>query len=90
MAMYLMSSHKKGVSSCQMARDIRVTQKTAWFIQQKIRTLYAQCDTPALEGEIECDRCISAGARRTGTQDGGLRRRRAVGIVSYADVRRAA
>ena len=29
MAMYLISSHKKGVSSCQLARDIQVTQKTA-------------------------------------------------------------
>jgi transposase-like protein len=32
LAMYLVSSHKKDVSSHQLARDIKVTQKTAWFI----------------------------------------------------------
>ena len=29
--------HKKGVSSAQLARDIHVTQKTAWFMLQRIR-----------------------------------------------------
>ena len=37
MAMYLISSHKKGVSSHQLSRDIDVTQKTAWFILQPLR-----------------------------------------------------
>ena len=41
MAMYLVSSHKKGVSSHQLGRDIEVCQKTAWFMLQKIRTLYS-------------------------------------------------
>lgn len=31
-AMYLISSHKKGVSSHQIARDCEITQKTAWNI----------------------------------------------------------
>ena len=55
MAMYLISSHKNGISSHQLSRDLDVTQKTAWFILQKVRTLFAQYDTPALEGEIELD-----------------------------------
>ena len=54
-AMYLISSHKKGVSSHQIARDCYVTQKTAWFILQKIRTLFAQDDSVALDGEIEAN-----------------------------------
>ena len=39
-AMYLISSHKKGVSSCQLSRDIKVCQATAWYMLQKIRKLY--------------------------------------------------
>ena len=36
-AIYLFLSHKKGISSCQLARDIDVTQKTAWFMLHRIR-----------------------------------------------------
>lgn len=36
-AIYLFISHKKGVSSAQLARDIHVTQKTAWFMLGRIR-----------------------------------------------------
>jgi len=35
--MYLLTSHKKGVSSHQLARDLKVTQKTAWFMLQRLR-----------------------------------------------------
>ena len=48
LAMYLVSSHKKGVSSHQLARDIKVTQKTAWFMLHKIRGLYGQSDETVL------------------------------------------
>lgn len=29
-AIYMITSNKKGVSSCQLSRDIKVSQKTAW------------------------------------------------------------
>lgn len=37
LAIFLFLSHKKGVSSVQIAKDIDVTQKTAWFMLQRIR-----------------------------------------------------
>lgn len=61
MAMYLVSSHKKGVSSHQLARDIEVTQKTAWFMLHKIRGLYGLNDATALDGEVEMDELYLGG-----------------------------
>lgn len=61
MAMYLVSSHKKGISSCQLARDIRVTQKTAWFMLHKIRGLYGQSDETVLNGAVEMDEMYLGG-----------------------------
>lgn len=36
-ATYVFLSHKKGISSIQLAKDIGVTQKTAWFMLGRIR-----------------------------------------------------
>ena len=60
-AMYLISCHKKGISSVQLATDINVTQKTAWYILHKVRTLYHQYDTPVLDGEVEVDEMYLGG-----------------------------
>ncbi len=61
MAMYLISSHKKGISSHQLGRDLHITQKSAWYILHKVRTLFGQYDTPALQGEIELDEMYLGG-----------------------------
>jgi len=37
LAIYLVISYKKGISSIQLSKDISVTQKTAWFMLQRIR-----------------------------------------------------
>lgn len=37
LALYIVTSHKKGISSHQLAKDIQVTQKTAWFILSRLR-----------------------------------------------------
>ena len=63
-AMYLMSTHRKGISSRQLAKDIAVTQKTAWFMMHKIRTLLAQYDSPSLNGIVQCDE-VYIGGRET-------------------------
>ena len=62
-AMYLISSHKKGIASHQLARDIEVTQKTAWFILQKVHTLYGQT-VNELSGEVECDEAYIGGREK--------------------------
>ncbi len=62
-AIFLMTSHKKGISSHQLGRDIGVTQKTAWFILHRVReaTLMTGYEEP-LSGTIEADE-LFVGAR---------------------------
>jgi transposase-like protein len=38
-SIYLVSSTKKGISSYQLAKSIGITQKSAWFLLQRIRKL---------------------------------------------------
>jgi transposase-like protein len=54
-AMYLISSHKKGISSIQLAKDIGVTQKTAWFMMHRIRESLKEKNSPLLSGTVEVD-----------------------------------
>lgn len=63
-AMYLISSHKKGISSYQLSRDIHVTQSTAWYMLQKIRLLYPQTDEESFEGVVECDEVYIGGKEK--------------------------
>ena len=61
---YLISSHKKGISSHQLSRDIHVSQKTAWYMLQKIRSLFKQDDSVALNGTVECDEVYIGGKEK--------------------------
>lgn len=36
-AMYLMATARKGISSTQLSKELGVTQKTAWFMLQRLR-----------------------------------------------------
>lgn len=37
LAIYMLTSARKGIPSTQMARELGVTQKTTWFLAQRIR-----------------------------------------------------
>jgi transposase-like protein len=50
-AMFLFSAHKKGVSSHQLARDLDVTQKTAWFMLHRLRLTFADTTNEPIGGE---------------------------------------
>ena len=63
-AMYLISSHKKGISSHQLGRDLNITQSSAWYMLQKIRLLYAQSDEEAFDGTVECDEVYIGGKEK--------------------------
>ncbi len=62
-AYYLLCSHKKGILSYQLAEDIQVTQKTAWFMLSRIRESMDEStwDSEKLSGEVEVDETYVGG-----------------------------
>lgn len=62
LAMWMLSSRCKGVSSCQLARDLGVCQKTAWFLAHRIREAYAYTRGVArFVGPVEVDETFIGG-----------------------------
>jgi hypothetical protein len=62
-SMYLLVTARKGISSLQLAKEIGVTQKTAWFILGRLREACGGPDGPLdkLRGVIEIDECFVGG-----------------------------
>jgi transposase-like protein len=64
-AIFVVSAHKKGISSCQLARDISVTQKTAWHMLHRIRlTMTTNSFAKPLDGIVEVDETFVGGKPR--------------------------
>lgn len=71
-AMWLISNHPKGIASTTLAKDLGITQKSAWFVLHRLR--YAartqSFNTPPMSGVVEVDETFvgegpqSAGARQ--------------------------
>lgn len=61
-ALWMITSSKKGVSSYQMARALGVTQKTAWFMDHRIRlAMRTESFDKPLGGEVEADETFVGG-----------------------------
>ncbi|HEY7285063.1 MAG TPA: IS1595 family transposase [Vicinamibacterales bacterium] len=52
---WLVVNCKNGISSYEMARDLGVTQKSAWFMNHRIRLALLAGSFDKLSGEIEAD-----------------------------------
>ena len=63
-AIWLVTSHKKGISSAQLARDIDVTQKTAWFMLQRIRNCFGIENNEELNNTVEIDETYVGGKNK--------------------------
>lgn len=56
MAIWMLTSHRKGIASTQLARDISVTQKTAWFMLHRLRcAAQTKSFNKPLSGTVEAD-----------------------------------
>jgi transposase-like protein len=52
-AVWILANCKNGVSSYEVGRALKVTQRTAWFMLHRIR--YAQHNGPKMTGTVEAD-----------------------------------
>ena len=61
LAVFLLTTNLKGVSSYKLARDIDVTQKTAWFLAHRIRKVYEDQVEAKLDSPVEADETYVGG-----------------------------
>lgn len=63
-AMWQVVNCKNGISSYEVHRAIKVTQKTAWFMDHRIRLALGMAPADKLTGEIEVDETFIGGKAR--------------------------
>ena len=72
-AIYLDVTNLKGVSSMKLHRDIGVCQKTAWFMQQRIREAFTAQGPMVFLGPVEVDECYIGGLEKNKHESRKLR-----------------
>lgn len=55
MAIYMMTTARKGIPSTQMARELEITQKSAWFLAQRIRETWLAGADNDMGNTVEVD-----------------------------------
>lgn len=63
-AIYLGTSSKKGISSLQTARQLGITQKTAWFLNHRVREMLREKAPQMLRGTVQVDETYVGGLER--------------------------
>ena len=64
MAVWLVVNCKNGVSSCEIARDLGITQKSARFLDHRVRRALQEGSFEKLPGEVEVDETFIGGKAR--------------------------
>src|SRR6266567_904219 len=64
MAMWMIANCKNGISSYEIARDLHITQKSAWFMLHRIRRAMQEQSIGKLSGEVEVDETFIGGKAR--------------------------
>ena len=62
-AIYLNATSLKGVSSMKLHRDLKITQKSAWFLSHRLREAFSS-ETGLFAGPVEADETFIGGKRK--------------------------
>ena len=87
-AIWLLTNHPKGIASTTLAKDLDITQKSAWFVLHRLRhAARTKSFNSPLTGEVEVDetyvggKAINKHGRRSGTGGGASDKTAVVGAV---------
>jgi len=82
-AMYLLVTSRKGISSLQLSKEIGITQKSSWFVLQRLRQACGN-DLTVLRGIVEVDETYVGG--RESTKHGSKKLRAGRGTIGKTPV----
>ncbi len=64
MAIYMMTTARKGIPSTQMARELGITQKSAWFLAQRIRETWLAKSDGDMGDHVQVDETFIGGKEK--------------------------
>lgn len=64
MAIYMMTTARKGISSVQMANQLGITQKSAWFLAQRIRETWLGNSDEGMGNHVQVDETFMGGKEK--------------------------
>jgi transposase-like protein len=89
MAIWLITNHPKGIASTTLAKDLKVTQKTAWFVLHRLRhAARTNSFNAPLKGDVEADTTFVGGKeknkhadKKTPGSQGGANKSVVLGVI---------